>query len=68
MNASVSAHRWLFRHLADLHAASYEQVRDNGEDFLPVFALVTDLLDEVAQSMVSAVNAGTPDLVDDDES
>jgi hypothetical protein len=30
--------------------------------------LVTDFLDEVAQSMVSAVNAGTPDLVDDDES
>lgn len=67
MNASVSAHRWLFRHLADLHALTYEQVRDRGEEFLPLFAFVTDILDEVAQSMVAAVNAGTPELVDDGE-
>lgn len=67
MNASVSAHRWLFRQLADLHAATYEQVLTHGEDYLPVLHYVTDVLDETAQSMVSAVNGGVPELVDDDE-
>jgi len=65
MNASVSAHRWLFRHVADLNAAAYEAVQEFGPEFVPVFDFLTDILDEVAQSMVAAVNVGTPELSDD---
>lgn len=66
MNASVSAHRWLFAQLADLTAAAYEQTRDHGQEYLPVFHLATDFLNEVAESMVTAINASTPELVDDE--